>query len=170
MAHLSPPVILLTMPTPTLFTIGYEKRTLDQYVAILSAAGIRVVVDVRETAWSHKPGFSKSSFAAGLAKAGIEYVHASFAGNPKALRRTAGSHAECLERFRAYLTETPELIDRLEGVLRQYRSAGKPIALTCFERHPGDCHRAILADHWAEKGRRRVVHLEPEGCRRLVAS
>lgn len=156
------------MPSPTLFTIGYEKRTLDQYIAILVAAGIRAVVDVRETAWSHKPGFSKTSFAAGLASAGIDYIHAPFAGNPKALRRTATTHAECLERFRSYLVKAPEVVDGLETVIEQYRSQGKPIALTCFERHPGDCHRAILADQWARKGRRRVVHLEPEGCRRLV--
>ena len=158
------------MSIPTLFTIGYEKRTLDQYLAILVAAGIRVVVDVRETAWSHKPGFSKSSFAAGLAEVGIEYVHAPFAGNPKALRRMARTHAECLDRFRAYLTGAADVLDSLDAVIERYQKEGKPIALTCFERHPDDCHRAILADQWARRGRRRVKHLEPEGCRRLVAS
>jgi uncharacterized protein (DUF488 family) len=152
----------------TLYTIGYEKRSLGEYVQILSAAGIRVVVDVRETAWSHKPGFSKSSFRAALAEAGIEYHHARFAGNPKALRRTARSHAECLRRFGDHLEETPAIRAGLEALIQEYLKAGKRVALTCFERHPEDCHRGILAAAWARGRRRRVEHLEPDGCARLI--
>src|SRR5205823_6116594 len=73
------------MPT-TLYTLGYQQRSIDEFVEILDESGIDVLVDVRETAWSHKPGFSKSGFASALAARGIEYVHAEFAGNPKWLR------------------------------------------------------------------------------------
>jgi uncharacterized protein (DUF488 family) len=42
--------------------------------------------------------------------------------------------------------------------------------MTCFERHPEDCHRSILADRWQQRGRRRVQHLATDGCDRLIAN
>jgi uncharacterized protein (DUF488 family) len=86
--------------TTTLYTLGYQQRSIDEFVEILDESAINVLVDVRETAWSHKPGFSKSGFATALAARGIEYVHADFAGNPKWLRSNANSHGECLEWYR----------------------------------------------------------------------
>lgn len=153
-----------------LFTIGYEKRSIDEYVALLRAHAIDVVLDVRETAWSHKPGFSKTAFDAALAAAGIRYVHARFAGNPKWLRTAAADHADCLELYRGYLDGHPEIMESLDAELRDIGVAHRRIALTCFERHPGDCHRGILAEAWGERCGREVAHLEPDGCRRLLAS
>lgn len=153
-----------------LLTVGYEKRSIDEYVNLLREHRVQVVLDVRESAWSHKPGFSKSAFSAALAKAGIRYVHAQFAGNPKWLRSMADDHGDCLDLYRDYLDEHPEIMDALDAVLRAEGVARRRIALTCFERHPGDCHRGILADEWAERCDRRVSHLEPDGCKRMLAS
>ena len=36
-----------------LCTIGYEKRSLDEFIDLLLANGVEVVLDVRETPWSH---------------------------------------------------------------------------------------------------------------------
>ena len=118
----------------TLFTLGYQQRTLGEFTAILRRCDIDVLIDVRETAWSHKPGFSKGALERALEAEGIAYVHAAFAGNPKWLRANADSHRECLER------------------------------------HADDCHRAILAEQWQERGPRRVEHLATEGCERLVTA
>jgi uncharacterized protein (DUF488 family) len=60
---------------------------------------VDVLVDVRETAWSHKPGFSKRGLEGALRVHGIAYVHARFAGNPKGLRVGAASHEECLRLY-----------------------------------------------------------------------
>jgi uncharacterized protein (DUF488 family) len=151
-----------------LCTIGYEKRTLDEYIDLLLANGVEVVLDVRETAWSHKPGFSKTALSAGLEVAGISYVHLRIAGNPKWLREAAGSHAECLALYRSYVEHHPEVLASLSAALREQGVAHRRIALTCFERHPEDCHRGILAEAWSASHRDEVMHLGPEGCRRLV--
>ncbi|HEV8411521.1 MAG TPA: DUF488 domain-containing protein [Gemmatimonadaceae bacterium] len=151
-----------------LCTIGYEKRSLDEYIDLLLANGVEVVLDVRETAWSHKPGFSKTAFAAGLHAAGISYIHLRAAGNPKALRATASSHAECLALYREYVCDHPEILTTLSETLRAHGVTHRRIALTCFERHPEDCHRSILADAWAARNDDEVLHLGPEGCKRLV--
>lgn len=152
-----------------LCTIGYEKRSLDEYVDLLLEHRVEVVVDVRETAWSHKPGFSKTAFAAGLQRAGIEYAHLRIAGNPKWLREAAASHAECLHLYRGYVDGHPEVMEALAGTLGRLGVSQRRIALTCFERHPDDCHRGILADAWAALNGCEVRHLGPDGCRRLQA-
>lgn len=152
-----------------LHTIGYEKRTIDEYIGLLLEADIQVLVDVRETAWSHKPGFSKSQFEAALANAGIRYIHARFAGNPKSLRRDAVSHADCLSRYKDHLGEYPEIVAQFDALVTELEAECTNVAITCFERHPKDCHRSILADAWCEYGRaRRVEHLHSEGCKRLL--
>lgn len=151
-----------------ILTIGYEKRDLAECLQLLRAAQVDVVLDVRETAWSHKPGFSKTKLAEGLARAGIRYVHAKVAGNPKELRRQAGTHADCLHAFDRYLDRQPEVEQAFDGIVRECLLKEERVALLCFERHPGDCHRGILADRWAERHSGRVEHLGPNGCKRLA--
>lgn len=158
----------MPMPAPRLYTIGYEKRGIDEYVELLVGARVGVVIDVRETAWSYKPGFSKTPLAAALAAADIAYVHAAFAGNPKAFRRAAATHADCLALYAAHVDGRPGVLTQLEAVVAEYAAAGRAAALTCFERHPGDCHRGILAAQWVAHPGRRVEHLAPDGCARLV--
>jgi uncharacterized protein (DUF488 family) len=154
------------MPT-TLFTLGYQQRNIDEFVDILDETGIDVLVDVRETAWSHKPGFSKSAFSAALAARGIEYVHADFAGNPKWLRANADSHGECLKWYGWYLREFDEIGVAFDQLVADLHAGGKRVCITCFERHADDCHRAVLADHWKARRGRQVRHLAIEGCDRL---
>ena len=154
----------------TLYTLGYQRRNLTEFIALLRAAGVDVLVDVRETAWSHKPGFSKSGLTIALADAGIGYVHARFAGNPKSLRATARNHAACLERYASYVDQNLDIVDSLDRLVGDLLSSGKRVCLTCFERHAEDCHRSILAERWRRRGRRRVKHLAVDGCERLIGA
>jgi uncharacterized protein (DUF488 family) len=141
-----------------LCTIGYEKRSLDEFIDLLLANGVEVVLDVRE----------KTAFSAGLQAVGIAYVHLRAAGNPKSLRESASSHAECLALYRVYVEHHPEVMASLAETLRAQGVTHRRIALTCFERHPEDCHRGILAEAWAACNDSEVLHLGPEGCKRLI--
>ncbi len=156
--------------TGILYSLGYEKRTIGEYIAILCENAIDIVVDVRETAWSHKPGFSKAALQSALAAAAIDYVHAPFAGNPKWLRSNASSHAECLDWYSWYVTEFDEILPAFEALIGSWVAGGKRVCITCFERHSDDCHRAILASKWQERGQRRVEHLATAGCARLLTN
>jgi len=151
----------------TLFTLGYQQRSLAEFLDLLQTAKIDVLVDVRATAWSHKPGFSKGALTRALGEVGIEYVHAAFAGNPKRFRTEASSHQECLKKYGDYLSQRRDIVETFDTLLVTHLSASKRICLTCFERHPDDCHRAILADVWRRRGRRKVHHLAPDGAPRL---
>lgn len=130
----------------TIYTLGYEKRSLAEYIAVLKQHKIQVVVDVRDVAWSHKPGFSEKPLAQGLKRAGIAYLRAGFVGSPKWLRTVADDLNEMLDLYRWYLTEFDEVIPAFRGLVEEETKAGHRICLTCFERNPAECHRSILLE------------------------
>ena len=63
--------------------VGYQQRPVDEFVSDLARMGVAVVVDVRLTPISRRPGFSKTGLARALAGAGICYEHRPELGNPK---------------------------------------------------------------------------------------
>ena len=119
-----------------------------------------MLVDVRDVAFSHKPGFSGGPLRDALATRGIGYVHAQFAGNPKWLRESSESIPEALDFYRWYLDEFPEVVDAFDAAIAELHAGRKSAAIMCFERAPAECHRTIIAERWAKRARgRRVVHL-----------
>lgn len=158
------------MPGLRLFSVGYQGRTLAELVRLLERADVDLVIDVRELPWSRKPGLSRRGLEAGLAKAGITYLHARFAGNPRGLRAKAKSYEEILRRYEGYLSRHPEIILELDSVFEEWKGRRGAICLLCYERHPADCHRSILLHHWrqATEDCSPVVHLDPDGAPRFT--
>lgn len=135
---------------PDLATIGYEKLTQPELIALLQDAGVEVLIDVRAVAASRRAGFSKTLLAGGLAEAGIDYVHLRGLGTPKAGREAArkGRIAEMHAIFEEQL-KTPEAehdMARAEAIV-----AERPAALLCLEADAAGCHRRIVADRLKER-------------------
>lgn len=128
-----------------LFTIGYQGSTQAEFIAALHEAGVERIIDVRAVPLSRKPGFSKNILKAGLAEAGIDYVHLKALGTPPDGRTAAraGKRAE-LERIYAAQLDLPEAIVAAAQMLEL--AGEKPSALLCFEREPSECHRSLLLD------------------------
>jgi uncharacterized protein (DUF488 family) len=130
---------------PTLATIGYEGKTLDELLGALEGAGIALLIDVRAVAASRRPGFSKTALAGALRERGIDYLHLRPLGTPAAGREAArkGRIAEMRAIYAGQL-ETPEAALALEQALA---AAGeRRAALLCFEREAAGCHRSMLAE------------------------
>lgn len=132
----------------TLVSVGYEGRSVDDLIAQLVEQDVRVLVDVRLTPLSRKPGLSKTKLAIALRAAGIEYVHHRALGNPKDNRAgfRAGEQGS-IDRYRAVLegadagaalAHVTELLD------------GGVVALLCFEKDHAECHRNLVADRLLE--------------------
>ena len=126
-----------------IFTIGYESTTMGEFIAALTEAGVKRVIDIRAVPNSRRPGFSKTPLRNALAEAGIDYVHLRALGTPADGRAAAraGRHAE-LERIYAGQLELPEAI--AEGARMIDLAAERPSALLCYERDPAGCHRTLL--------------------------
>lgn len=129
-----------------LFTIGYERRELDEMIAILLANRVERVLDVRELPLSRRRGFSKTPLAAALEPAGIEYLHLREAGNPYRTEKDSIPRDELLAKYRTHLNRNRSVVGGVVEHVRDHRTA-----LLCFEREPLECHRTILAARIARR-------------------
>ena len=128
----------------TLFTIGYEGASLQDFIATLRHSGVRRVLDVREVAQSRRRGFSKNVLAGALAEAGISYTHLRELGDPKEGREAArrGDIAAFQSIFQDHLElpATKEALSTAADICQQ-----EATVLLCFERNPQLCHRTLVA-------------------------
>ena len=124
-------------------TIGYEAATMADFLAALAGAGVARVIDVRALPLSRRPGFSKSSLAASLRDAGIDYVHLKALGTPKPGRDAAKrGDVATLEAVYAGQLDLPEA--QVQAAIMLELAAERPSALLCYERDPCHCHRTLL--------------------------
>ena len=116
---------------------------MGDFLAALTSAGVKRVIDVRAVPNSRRPGFSKTPLRNALAEEGIDYVHLRALGTPAAGREAArkGRHEE-LKRIYADQLELPEAI--AEGAQMLDLATERPSALLCYERDPAGCHRTLL--------------------------
>lgn len=144
--------------THKLFTIGYEGKTFAEVADRLTAAGVRLVIDVRAVAASRRPGFSKTALAGGLREAEIDYLHLRALGTPKDGRDAARRGQTALMRdIYAVQLATPEA--ELAFGQAFAAAAGTPSALLCFERDAPHCHRAMIAERLRSRSDFEVVDL-----------
>jgi uncharacterized protein (DUF488 family) len=145
----------------TLYTIGYQGRTLDEYIQLLRKHGIKLLVDVRYTPRSRARGFSKGPLSHALTRAGIDYVHLPALGVETMWRRKVGpgfSRADLFDRYKKVnLKRSKEDQHQLMDLLEEHAK----LAITCVERDPDDCHRSHLARALARSAKKpfRTIHL-----------
>lgn len=142
-----------------MFTLGYEKRNVQEFIEILKEANVQTLVDVRETAWSYKRDFCKTKFKNALSDAGIDYIHLKELGNPKEIRRSGVTSVSILKKYRRYLKDTSAGIPELLTLLESSKQEKKNICLTCYEKDHRDCHRSIISEHVFGKVTGKIVHL-----------
>ncbi len=148
-----------------IFTIGYEGAHLSDFLQRLKAAGIDVLVDVRELPLSRRRGFSKNRLAELLEKHGIQYVHKRELGAPREIRhelRETGDYAAYFRRFNSYLKTQRDALERLVD------ECVGAVVLMCFERDPKECHRSAVARELGKLTDLQPVHLDVEGRRGSV--
>jgi uncharacterized protein (DUF488 family) len=132
------------------FTVGYEGRTLPEFVEILQEAGVERVVDVRALPLSRRKGFSKTPLSQALSESGIEYVHVRVAGNP--FRDQKSDIETCLALYAEHLDAHPEVVVEVERVIEGHRAA-----LLCVEGDVHCCHRSVLMDRLLARDPKRLV-------------
>ena len=141
-----------------LSTIGYEGKTLDEFIGELKDGGVEIVLDVRAVAASRRPGFSKTALSSALREQGIDYLHLRPLGTPAAGREAAraGRIAETNLIYAGQL-ETPEAGLALEQALAE--AGERHAALLCYEKEARDCHRSMLAGRMVERAGFEVVDI-----------
>ncbi len=129
---------------PAVYTVGYEKWSVDRLLDALLQQGIAQIIDVRRNPVARRYGFHKSSLSRVAGKVGIEYVHVPEVGIPSDLRRDLNSREDYASLFARYTDEIlpaqADAVARVAGLVQ-----AKACALLCMEADPTMCHRTHLA-------------------------
>lgn len=133
------------------YTIGYEKKTIEQFLELLKRTKVRTLVDVRKNPVSqYKPDFNKEKLEETLRKHGIDYVHHPELGVPSEIRRKLGETGDYGWFFKQYDENViPKLDEEVDLETLNY-----PIAIMCVELDPTKCHRHRIALALEERGLR----------------
>lgn len=126
-----------------IYTIGYEKRSLESFILILHQHHIQHLIDVRRNPISRKAGFSKHIFASALLEANIQYTHIVDLGTPKDIRnnlKTSWDYDTFFEQFTDYIVSQTDALQQAVNIALQQNTV-----LLCFERNPRICHRSVVA-------------------------
>lgn len=133
---------------PTIHTIGYTKKSLEEFIRRLQEADVEAVIDVRLRNTSQLAGFSKRDDLAFLLRKGfgIEYEHKpELAPTPDILEAyKAGGEWEAYEESFRQLLDEREAEDAGRDVLSRFQ---RP-CLLCSEPDADQCHRRLVAEWW----------------------
>ena len=128
-----------------LLTIGYEGRTLENYLNLLLHAGVTLLCDVRRNAISRKYGFSKNTLKNACDGVDISYRHMPELGISADRRRALKTMADRQKLFREYERHDLRKHSHSLGEILRWIHSDEHIALTCYESDPKACHRQRVA-------------------------
>lgn len=131
----------------TLWTVGHSTRSIEEFIALLEAHGIRQLVDVRTVPRSrHNPQFNQDALPASLSGAEIHYLHMPPLGGLRHARKDSINTGWRNISFRGYADymQTPEFAAALAELIRLAHEL--PTSIMCAEAVPWRCHRSLIAD------------------------
>jgi uncharacterized protein (DUF488 family) len=136
-----------------IFTIGHSTRPATDFVSLLTAHGVRTLVDVRTIPKSrHNPQFNGDALKATLAASRIGYVHEPDLGGLRKPRADSVNDAWRNTSFRGYADhmQTPAFEAAIDRLVERGRQG--PTAIMCAEAVPWRCHRSLVADALLARG------------------
>ena len=130
----------------SLFTIGYEGRSLEKYLNILIQKNIKVLCDVRKNPISRKYGFSKKTLQNACESVNIKYIHLPELGIISNKRKNLKSQKDYDDLLFDY--EKTVIPNQMKAIIfiNDSLQDNKRIALTCYEAKPEQCHRTRVAN------------------------
>ena len=137
----------------TIFTIGHSTRPIDEFIGLLRANGVELLIDVRTIPKSrHNPQFNSDALARALHAAKIGYVHIKELGGLRHAHRDSVNMGWRNTSFRGYADymQTQEFEQALNRAIKL--ASEKTAALMCAEAVPWRCHRSLIADALLVRG------------------
>jgi uncharacterized protein (DUF488 family) len=137
----------------TVLTVGHSTLPIADFIELLQAHGVELLVDVRTVPRSRRnPQFNSGALADTLPGAGIKYVHMPGLGGLRKPRPDSVNSGWTNESFRGYADhmQSAEFGASL-GQLMQL-AAEHRLAMMCAEAVPWRCHRSLVADALTARG------------------
>ena len=136
---------------PTVYTMGFQRKSLSEFITLLKQAGVEAVIDIRLRNTSHLSGFTKRDDLDFLLNEGFDVAyehHLELAPTAEILDtyREDKDWAAYEERFGPLLVER-----QAEAIGRDILSRYQAICLLCSEPTSEQCHRRLVAEHWSDR-------------------
>ncbi len=131
----------------TIYTIGHSTHPLDEFIRILQAYRIELVVDVRTIPRSrHNPQFNQAELEQELQDQGIGYAHLKELGGLRHASKTSVNTGWKNASFRGFADymQTGEFQTGLEQLIEL--ASRKRTVIMCAEAVPWRCHRSLIGD------------------------
>ncbi|MGZ3693930.1 MAG: DUF488 domain-containing protein [Bdellovibrionota bacterium] len=136
-----------------MFTIGHSSRSEAEFLHLLEAHQIEVLVDVRSLPGSRRfPQFNRERLQSSLKKIGIRYLHFPGLGGRRPATKNSKNLAWRVAAFRNYADymETDIFKKSLKRLILLAKK--KRVVVMCAEALPWRCHRRLIADAVIAKG------------------
>jgi uncharacterized protein (DUF488 family) len=148
------------------FTIGHSTRPIDEFAALLTAAEINLVVDVRTVPRSRfNPQFNRDAISASLAAPGVSYEHLAALGGLRGVQRDIAPETNAFWENASFHNYADYAMgEEFRSGLRTLRELGKSArsCVMCAESLWWRCHRRIIADYLLAAGEE-VFHILGQG-------
>ena len=129
------------------FTVGHSTRPIEEFLALLKAHGVRLLVDVRTVPRSrHNPQFNQEQLRTALRGARIGYRHMKGLGGLRHPRKDSPNGAWRNASFRGFADymQTEEFTENLGRLVELAQE--RQTAIMCAEAVPWRCHRSLIGD------------------------
>jgi uncharacterized protein (DUF488 family) len=130
-----------------IFTIGHSTRSIDAFVDLLGAHGVRQLADIRTIPKSRRhPQFAMDALSQSLSAAGIAYRHFPALGGLRKPRADSVNTGWTHPAFRGYADymDTTAFAAGMDALVAWSEAA--PTAIMCAEAVWWRCHRRLVAD------------------------
>jgi uncharacterized protein (DUF488 family) len=131
----------------TIFTIGHSTHPIEEFIKILHAYRIELVVDVRTIPKSRfNPQFNETELRASLEEEKISYVRLEKLGGLRHTTKSSINTAWKNSSFRGFADymQTEAFQTGLEQLIELAQS--QQTAIMCAESVPWRCHRSLIGD------------------------
>ena len=141
------------MKRPCIFTVGHSTRSIDEFVGLLRAHGVKGIADIRSIPMSrHNPQFNTDVLKQSLQREHIRYKHIKELGGLRHAKRDSinlGWRNASFRGFADYMA-TQEFSEGLEALTKIANT--RETAIMCAEAVPWRCHRSLIADALLVRG------------------
>jgi uncharacterized protein (DUF488 family) len=137
----------------TIYTVGHSTHPLEEFLALLTAHGVKNLVDVRTIAKSgHNPQFMEEALAAGLRAEGLTYRRATGLGGLRHVQKDSPNGGWRNKSFQGYADymQTTDFADAVAELVQH--AQGNDVAIMCAEAVPWRCHRSLIGDALVLRG------------------
>jgi uncharacterized protein (DUF488 family) len=137
----------------SLWTLGHSTKPIDEFIGLLLAHQISLLIDVRTVPRSrYNPQFNRDTLAQSLRDAGLQYRHLPELGGLRKPKKDSLNDGWRNASFRGYADymQTEEFHEAINALMASGHQ--EQTTVMCAEAVPWRCHRSLIADALVSRG------------------